>query len=56
MKSIESLKEKYRVTNKQLLEALRNACSYYLCEDEVEPFILKKCSNNGHKHKFGGSL
>jgi len=42
MKSIKLLKQKYKVSSKQLLKALRNACSYYLCESEIEQFIKKE--------------
>ena len=46
MKSLISLMEKYNVTEFQLLKALRNACSYYLSEDEIEQFILKQVNGS----------
>lgn len=41
MKSIKKLKNHYKVTSKELEKALRNCISYYLSEEELEPFILK---------------
>jgi hypothetical protein len=41
MKSISDLKSSYKLTNEQLLIALRNCVSYYLSEDELKVFIKK---------------
>lgn len=42
MKSIQRLKQDYRITEKKLLEAMRNCISYYLGEEELKPFIIKE--------------
>jgi len=41
MKSIQKLQQDYNLTQKQLLIALRNCCSYYLSEEDLKPFLEK---------------
>lgn len=41
MKSIQKLKEETKLNNKELLEMLHDVCRYYLCDEDIEPFMIK---------------
>lgn len=41
MKSNELMKSEYKLNDKELSEALREACAYYLADWELEMFLVK---------------
>jgi len=42
MKSLETIKEETRLTDKNLSAAMRNCISYFLSDDELEPFLIRE--------------
>ncbi len=52
MKSNEALLKKYKISQHELLTALRNCISHFLSEEELEPFILAIKSRRKKARKF----
>lgn len=45
MKSIETMKQETGLNNLEMLLCLKEVCSYYLCDDDLEPFLVKWAEN-----------
>ena len=41
---INELKKKYKLTNNELMKSMHKCLKYYLSEDELENFLIKKKS------------
>lgn len=42
MKSLQTIKHETRLSDKQLLHAFRYCVSYFLSDEELEPFLIKE--------------